>query len=441
MQGTIKVKHKGYATPEGTKAFVAIMKRLYSMPDLHYRSAQGWSADEHLQLSSMGVGTYLGDVDRRTDEQVTTAVIHSVAHGWNIIDTASNYRLGHAEVSIGHALINLLGGNAAKEFFRDPIQARVPSPASVSPLPQYEVERMRQMDLAYQRASRSDITRDMLFISTKAGFVTRGFVDTLVQEARIRSDEVVQKSHCIHPECLRLSLLQSLERMNLKTVDLFYLHNAVEMQLPAIGRPRMMQRLKAAFEYLEMARAEGRIRWYGLATWDCFRKRPGDALYMSLADVLALAEAVGGSTHGLRFVQLPISAGMPEAFTVRGWQPLDANASAIEANKTFLEVAAALKVGVFASGPLQEGELLRKATGRLDGIAELMAHRTTAGKLLQFARSTPDVLSSLVGQKTREYVEDNLQVGISPPLNAIEFQHAYQMYDKIMNRVVVGTGK
>ena len=35
----------------------------------------------------MGTGTYLGDPDARTDEAVTTAVIYSVAHGWNVIDT------------------------------------------------------------------------------------------------------------------------------------------------------------------------------------------------------------------------------------------------------------------------------------------------------------------------------------------------------------------
>ena len=40
-----------------------------------------------LMLGSMGTGTYLGDPDARTDEAVTTAVIYSVAHGWNVIDT------------------------------------------------------------------------------------------------------------------------------------------------------------------------------------------------------------------------------------------------------------------------------------------------------------------------------------------------------------------
>ena len=40
---------------------------------------------------------------------------------------------------------------------------------------------------------------------------------------------------------------------------------------------------------------------YGLATWDCFRKPPGAPGYLSLARVVALAEAMGGADHGFRW--------------------------------------------------------------------------------------------------------------------------------------------
>ena len=42
---------------------------------------------DKLQLSSVGVGTYLGALDARTDEAVAAAVVYSVASGWNVIDT------------------------------------------------------------------------------------------------------------------------------------------------------------------------------------------------------------------------------------------------------------------------------------------------------------------------------------------------------------------
>lgn len=40
-----------------------------------------------LQLSSLGLGTYLGPSDDATDEQVIAAVMYSATRGWNVIDT------------------------------------------------------------------------------------------------------------------------------------------------------------------------------------------------------------------------------------------------------------------------------------------------------------------------------------------------------------------
>lgn len=50
---------------------------------------QLWSADEALQLSHMGMGTYLGDTSVQTDEAVVDALLYSVTHGWNVIDTGA----------------------------------------------------------------------------------------------------------------------------------------------------------------------------------------------------------------------------------------------------------------------------------------------------------------------------------------------------------------
>jgi hypothetical protein len=44
-------------------------------------------ADERLYLSDMGMGTYLGEADSATDEAVVDALLYSVTHGWNVIDT------------------------------------------------------------------------------------------------------------------------------------------------------------------------------------------------------------------------------------------------------------------------------------------------------------------------------------------------------------------
>lgn len=64
-----------------------------------------------------------------------------------------------------------------------------------------------------------------------------------------------------------------------------------------------------------------------------------------------------------RYVQLPINAGMPEAWK-EAWQPLPARAGDREQEQLFgslLEAASHLGVGVFASGPLQEGKLIQES--------------------------------------------------------------------------------
>ena len=50
---------------------------------------------------------YLGDEDAATDERVVSALIWSVARGWNVIDGARNYRGGRGEAAAGEALATI----------------------------------------------------------------------------------------------------------------------------------------------------------------------------------------------------------------------------------------------------------------------------------------------------------------------------------------------
>ena len=83
-------------------------------------------------------------------------------------------------------------------------------------------------------------------------------------------------------------------------VDLLYLHNPAEMQLATLGPQPFMQLLREAFTWAEGARKRGLLRAYGLATWDCLRKPPGSAGYVSLLSLVQLAQQVAGPDHGLR---------------------------------------------------------------------------------------------------------------------------------------------
>lgn len=329
-------------------------------------------------VSSLGTGTYLGDANPATDEAVVTAIIYAATHGWNIIDTASNYRWGMAELSVGEALNALLAGSIRSEFKDTP---------------------------------ELDITRDMLFISTKAGFVTDSVAQELLAKRALTSADIVQRQHCIHPAYLNASLALSLQRMNLATVDLLYLHNAAEMQLPAVGREVFTTRLKDAFAALEDARKAGTVRQYGLATWDSFRVPPESNMYLSLEEVVKLAKEVGGEGHGFRFVQLPVNSDMPEAHSSH-WQTVEGQAV------TLLEAAQKLGVNVVVSGPLLQAQLVQSLTGQLDGFVDLLSIANSGSKLLQVARSTPQVSTVLVGHKAKEHVIANVALTQLPPLAA-----------------------
>ena len=71
-----------------------------------------------LWLSSIGIGTYLGNADDETDARYTAAVTRAVELGANVLDTAANYRFQRSERSIGNALRDL---TEAKGFARDEI--------------------------------------------------------------------------------------------------------------------------------------------------------------------------------------------------------------------------------------------------------------------------------------------------------------------------------
>ena len=73
-----------------------------------------------LELSSVGLGTYIGAPDDQTDFDVYNAVkLMVMSGGVNVLDTAINYRCQKAERTIGAALktLNRKYGIARDELF------------------------------------------------------------------------------------------------------------------------------------------------------------------------------------------------------------------------------------------------------------------------------------------------------------------------------------
>ena len=355
----------GFATPEGTKNFTA---KHDTIPEKNFNVFQD------LSLSNVGIGTYLGNPDSDTDNMVKNAVKKSVLAGVNVIDTAINYRAQKAERSVGQAISELVNENK--------------------------------------------ISRDEIFISTKNGYVTNDgdiqedlmqyIIRELGKPGIVKEGDISSGYHCMTIPYLEDQLNRSLKNLQLECIDLIYLHNAVEGNLE-MPKETFLQKLKDVFEFYEQKRKDGKIRFYGMATWDCFRVAEDHKTFLSLEKVIEIAKSVGGDDHGFRFIQLPYNLHFDQAFMQKN-QLVDGKSASI------LDSAKQLNVGVFTSVPLMQGKLLDWAKDK----PAFSAVSPSVG-LLQFIRSTPGVLAPLVGQKSDEHVTENLEVLKIPPFSEEEF--------------------
>ena len=129
-----------------------------------------------LSLSSIGLGTYLGEDDATTDAGYEASIAAALAAGINVFDTAINYRGQKSERAIGRALAKAFTDGRAR--------------------------------------------RDEVFVSTKGGYFPHDGDDPrpprrYVQESFLESglapkDEIAQQCHCIAPSYLRDQIARSL---------------------------------------------------------------------------------------------------------------------------------------------------------------------------------------------------------------------------------------
>ena len=355
---------------------------------LHYRerfkdraAENHFREQQHLWLSSIGTGTYLGNADDETDARYTAAISRAVELGANVIDTAANYRFQRSERAIGKALGQL---TEAKGFSRDEI-----------------VICTKGGYLPFDGAPPRDIRRYV-----EETFVKPGIADF---------EDIVGGSHCMTPSYLQNQLEQSLRNMNLACVDVYYIHNP-ESQLGHVSDEEFYSRLRAAFVSLEKRRAEGQLKFYGVATWNGFRVATGSSGYHSLARMVDLAGEVGGESHGFRFIQLPFNLAMPEALTL-------SNQTLRNHQVSTLEAAVGLGVTVISSASIFQG---RVAHGLSKDLRETLGSLPTdAQSAIQFVRSAPGIATALVGMSTLEHVEDNLQLVSVEPVQLEQFMQLF----------------
>jgi aryl-alcohol dehydrogenase-like predicted oxidoreductase len=220
--------------------------------------------------------------------------------------------------------------------------------------------------------------------------------------------EVIGGKHCIAPACLDMSLKHSLENMNLETIDLLYLHNVGEQQVKLIGFKEASERLRQAFIFLEKCRREGKIRYYGISSLTSFRVDPSDKTYMSLRDIEQIAREAGGKSHGLRFIQLPVTVTMPEATTLVHQSGVSAVAKARELG---LHVMSGSSRGLYSKFAANNQALAAYKTCKSSlGVSEELDTKLSAAALsLHLTRSLSSLSTAITGMK-QEHIEEHMAV-------------------------------
>jgi aryl-alcohol dehydrogenase-like predicted oxidoreductase len=356
----------GFATSDGTANFA---KRQTKVARNHFKEFSS------LTLSSIGIGTYLGNSDDLTDNLVQEAIKTSVTSGINVIDTAINYRAQKAERSVGKAISELVESGNVK--------------------------------------------RDELFISTKNGYITNdgdvneefwmNIQNSLVKPGVIKSGDISSGYHCMTIPYLQDQLKRSIKNLGLECIDLMYIHNAAEGQLQDITKDEFIKKLKEVFAFYEDQRKNGVIKYYGMATWECFRVPKDHPQYLSIYDIVRISKEIAGADNGFRFIQLPYNMYLDQALTLKN-QEIGVD------HYSIIEASLKLGIGVFASVPLMQSKLLGPNVLPEFGGLSKPSHRA-----IQFVRSTPGIIAPLVGQKSQTHIQENLDLLSTPVLSESEF--------------------
>jgi len=232
-------------------------------------------------MSNFAFGTYR--ISEHNPQHIA-ALKEAIKSGIKMIDTSSNYMDGGAERAIALAL---------QEFDED--------------------------------------TRDDIEIVSKYGYIQN---TTLARHKETPFEDVVEYSEdCFHSISQSFQVEQltlSLERLELKTIDCYLIHNPEYYLLDAINRgvvkddrlDEMYKRLYDSFMGLELEVQNGRIKSYGISS-NSFSLPNNSEEFLPYEDLLTLADdaaqEIGNETHSFTTIELPINILEKEGLKCASW--------------------------------------------------------------------------------------------------------------------------
>lgn len=340
------------ATAEGTATYADD----HDAADGYYRKIHD------LTVSSLGMGSYLGDVDARAKEAYQRAALACLRGGVNVLDTAINYRNQESERDLGVAL---------DQFDR----------------------------------------RDQVVVVTKGGFL-HGDGETdpqthvqfaYIDEGVIDHDDIVGNVHCMTPDFLRHEVSTSLDNLGLDAVDCYMVHNPETQLSSGVDVDTFRDRLQAAFEALEGEVEAGRVGTYGIATWEGLRLPQNSKAHLPLEQVLDLADQAAKAVHGgesnFGAIQLPLNLALTEA-------AIKPNQSWNGRDVPVLEAAADAGLFVLTSASLMQAKILGHIR---EEVRKVLDAGSDFEACIEFNRSNVGVTTALVGMANPDHARSNVE--------------------------------
>jgi aryl-alcohol dehydrogenase-like predicted oxidoreductase len=286
---------------------VASPKRTFDFVNQRLPNAAAALGTTGLTVSQAGFGGYriMAGIARHA-----RALERALLAGINLIDTSTNYGDGASETLIGEVLNQL-------------------------------VENGR-------------LERRAVVVVSKVGYLQGKTITMAAERERAGSpfQEVVPYgegiSHCIHPDFIQEQLARSLERLNLKQLDGYLLHNPEyyldhakkEGRPLADARDEYYRRIGNAFRQLEREVARGRIQFYGISS-NTLPATSDDPEFTNLTRLWEIAETIA-PRHNFKVVQMPFNL-LERGAVASAYQP---------GGQTVLAFARSKHLGVLVNRPL-----------------------------------------------------------------------------------------
>lgn len=247
------------------------------------------------KISTIGFGLYKGEISKSYDDQLIKAINYGIAKGINVIDTAQKYRNGRSEKIL-------------------------------------------------KRVKKLKNDRENFIIISKAGLIPEYVKKSnILKKLNVKKNNCfMQNDFCIDPKYIDWSLDNSLKLMGTKYIDFYLLHNPEYALFLKDGYKKIFN----IFELLEKKRSEGKILYYGIATWSGLRRYKSNKYRLNLSKIFKHLEKKFGVNHGLRCLEAPLSIGMPDILNYK-----------ISKGNNLFNFLIKKKVNFFTSATLYEGNL------------------------------------------------------------------------------------